>query len=92
MQLVTLLVALVLPALADVTTGIPDAAPPGFEEWESPIVLPAPPVTGTADWASAVAKAKKFVGGLTLLEKINVTTGVDVLARCVGQTGVRRYY
>ncbi|KAJ7093688.1 beta-glucosidase [Mycena epipterygia] len=76
-----------LPSLADVTTGIPDAAPPGFEEWESPIVLPAPPVRGTGDWASAVARAAAFVKGLTIEEKINVTTGVDILGRCVGNTG-----
>ncbi|KAJ7720754.1 beta-glucosidase [Mycena maculata] len=74
-------------ALADVTTGIPDAAPPGFEEWESPIVLPAPAVTGQGDWAAAVAKARAFTAQLTLDEKINVTTGVDVLGRCVGNTG-----
>ncbi|KAJ7099740.1 beta-glucosidase [Mycena epipterygia] len=85
-RLATLLLC-ALPALADVITGIPDAAPPGFEEWESPIVLPAPPVRGTGDWASAVARATTFVKGLTLEEKINVTTGVDVLGRCVGNTG-----
>ncbi|KAJ7182195.1 glycoside hydrolase superfamily [Mycena crocata] len=79
---------LALPALADVTTGIPDSAPAGFEEWESPIVVPAPDVRGTGDWASAVAKARKFVSGLTLPEKINITTGVDVLGRCVGNTGM----
>ncbi|KAJ7881142.1 glycoside hydrolase superfamily [Mycena olivaceomarginata] len=61
--------------------------PAGFEEWESPIVLPAPAVKGSGDWALAVAKAKKFVAGLTLAEKVNVTTGVDVLNRCVGNTG-----
>ncbi|KAJ6533509.1 beta-glucosidase [Mycena capillaripes] len=85
-QLLTLLLA-ALPALADVTTGIPDAAPPGFEEWTSPIVLPAPAVVGQGDWKSAVARAQKFVAGLTLEEKINVTTGIDVLGRCVGNTG-----
>ncbi|KAJ6524599.1 glycoside hydrolase superfamily [Mycena vulgaris] len=78
---------LALPALADLTTSVPDAAPHGFEEWESPIALPAPAVRGTGDWASAVARATKFVKGLTLAEKINVTTGVDILGRCVGNTG-----
>ncbi|KAJ7120054.1 beta-glucosidase [Mycena epipterygia] len=77
----------VLPALGDITTGIPDAAPAGFEEWVSPIVVPAPPVRGTGDWAYAVARATAFVQGLTLEEKVNVTTGVDVLGRCVGNTG-----
>ncbi|EIN06360.1 beta-glucosidase [Punctularia strigosozonata HHB-11173 SS5] len=79
--------ALSLPALGDLTTGIPDAAPAGFEEWESPIVQPAKNVTGDGDWASAVARAKAFVSKLTLEEKINVTTGIDVEGRCVGNTG-----
>ncbi|KAF7335801.1 Fn3-like domain-containing protein [Mycena venus] len=74
-------------ALCDVTTGIPDSAPPGFEEFVSPIVLPAPPVKGTADWASSVQRARAFVRGLSLAEKINVTTGVDIFGRCVGNTG-----
>jgi beta-glucosidase len=82
------LVLLSTRTLSDVTTGIPDAAPPGFEEWESPIVLPAPPVAGKADWASAVQRARAFVEGLTLPEKVNVTTGVDIMGRCVGNTGV----
>ncbi|KAJ7612270.1 glycoside hydrolase superfamily [Roridomyces roridus] len=73
--------------LADVTTGVPDAAPRGFEDWESPIVLPSPPVQGTDDWASAVDRARAFVAMLTLAEKINITTGIDVLGRCVGNTG-----
>ncbi|KAK7005807.1 beta-glucosidase [Favolaschia claudopus] len=81
------LALLAVHVLSDVTTGIPDAAPPGFEEWESPIFLPAPDVKGSGDWASAVARARTFVKGLTLPEKINVTTGVDVLGRCVGNTG-----
>lgn len=82
------LILLTTRTLSDVTTGIPDAAPPGFEEWESPIILPAPPVAGTADWASAVQRARAFVAGLTLEEKVNVTTGVDIMGRCVGNTGV----
>lgn len=31
---------------------------------------------GSGDWAAAYAKAKEFVGQLTLLEKVNLTTGV----------------
>ncbi|KAJ6563389.1 glycoside hydrolase superfamily [Mycena vulgaris] len=42
---------------------------------------------GTGDWASAVARATKFVKGLTLAEKINVTTSVDIIGWCVGNTG-----
>jgi hypothetical protein len=40
-------------------------------------------VTATGDWAEAVLKAQKFVAGLTLAEKVNLTTGTDA-ARCVG--------
>ncbi|KAA1473309.1 hypothetical protein DENSPDRAFT_866018 [Dentipellis sp. KUC8613] len=76
-----------LVARADVITRIPDAAPPGFEEWESPIVLPAKPVAGDADWHSAVARARSFVNGLSLEEKVNLTTGVGTNGRCVGNTG-----
>lgn len=72
---------------ADVTTGIPDAAPPGFEAFTSPIVLPAPPIRGTGDWGPATARARAFVSQLTLPEKVNITTGVDILGRCVGNTG-----
>jgi beta-glucosidase len=87
-RLFALLGSFALPVLADVTTGVPDAAPAGFEEWVSPIVLPAPPVIGTGDWKSAIANATKFVAGLTLEEKVNVTTGVDLLGPCLGNTGV----
>lgn len=38
-------------------------------------VVPSPETPGTGDWASAVAKARKFVDGLTLEELVNVTTG-----------------
>ncbi|THH13125.1 hypothetical protein EW146_g7064 [Bondarzewia mesenterica] len=81
------LLILVGSVAADVITRIPDAAPPGFEEWESPIVVPAKPVSGDGDWASAVARAKQFVAGLTLDEKVNLTTGVGTNGRCVGNTG-----
>ncbi|EIN08756.1 hypothetical protein PUNSTDRAFT_120347 [Punctularia strigosozonata HHB-11173 SS5] len=73
--------------VGDLTTGVPDSSPPGFEEWISPIVQPAKNVTGDGDWATAVAKAKAFVSKLTLDEKINVTTGADIKERCVGNTG-----
>ncbi|KAF8486551.1 glycoside hydrolase superfamily [Gautieria morchelliformis] len=71
---------------ADVITGIPDAAPPGFEQWTSPIIS-TKNVSGDADWASAVAKARAFVAQLTLDEKVNLTTGIGINGRCVGNTG-----
>jgi hypothetical protein len=81
---------LALPALtaADVITGRPDAAPAGFEQWTSEIVLPSKNISGDGSWAAATAKAKAFVAQLTLDEKINVTTGTDIFNRCLGNTGV----
>lgn len=52
-------------------------------------MLPAKNVSGDADWASAVAKARAFVSKLTLDEKVNLTTGIGINGRCVGNTGVR---
>ncbi|KAF8575983.1 glycoside hydrolase family 3 protein [Ramaria rubella] len=74
-------------ATADVITGIPDAAPAGFEEWVSPIIIPAKNITGDGGWASAVQKARAFVAQLTLEEKVNLTTGIGTNGRCVGNTG-----
>jgi len=55
----------------------------------SPPSYPAPWARGNAnDWQDAYAKAQQFVSGLTLLEKINLTTGVGWEGEaCVGNTG-----
>ncbi|KAL8655293.1 MAG: hypothetical protein Q9226_003106 [Calogaya cf. arnoldii] len=54
----------------------------------SPPYYPSPWGTGAGDWASAYERARAFVGQLTLLEKVNLTTGVGWQSeRCVGQTG-----
>lgn len=37
---------------------------------------PSPWGEGSGDWAAAYAKARTFVSGLTLTEKVNLTTGV----------------
>lgn len=42
----------------------------------SPPFYPSPWANGQGDWADAYSKAKDFVSQLTLLEKINLTTGV----------------
>lgn len=89
LRLLALFASFTLCAQTDVTTGNPDAAPVGFEEWISPIVLPAPPVIGTGNWGSAIAKATELVAGLTLEEKVNITTGMDMLEPCLGITGAR---
>lgn len=41
----------------------------------SPPKYPSPWGTGSGDWADAYAKARAFVSDLTLLEKVNLTTG-----------------
>lgn len=54
----------------------------------SPPYYPSPWGAGTGDWATAYTKARAFVSQLTLLEKVNLTTGVGwEEERCVGQTG-----
>lgn len=44
--------------------------------WTSPPSYPSPWGAGTGDWAAAYEKAHAFVSQLTLLEKVNLTTGV----------------
>jgi len=54
----------------------------------SPPSYPSPWMRGGNGWQDAYAKAAEFVSGLTLLEKINLTTGVGWEGEeCVGVTG-----
>lgn len=59
----------------------PDAVDPAatagavFDESSAPF-YPSPWANGKGEWADAYTKAKSFVSQLTLLEKINLTTGV----------------
>jgi hypothetical protein len=54
----------------------------------SPPSYPSPWMRGGNGWQDAYAKAQAFVSGLTLLEKINLTTGVGWEGEaCVGNTG-----
>ncbi|KAL8771983.1 MAG: hypothetical protein Q9209_002648 [Squamulea sp. 1 TL-2023] len=54
----------------------------------SPPFYPSPWATGAGNWTSAYERARAFVGQLTLLEKVNLTTGVGWQSeRCVGETG-----
>jgi beta-glucosidase len=49
---------------------------------------PSPWSSGKGDWAEAYAKAQAFVGQMTLLEKVNLTTGTGWQSnRCVGNVG-----
>lgn len=53
------------------------AAIPGSKFLESSAPFyPSPWANGQGEWADAYAKAKDFVSQLTILEKINLTTGV----------------
>jgi hypothetical protein len=54
----------------------------------SPPFYPSPWMRGGLDWQDAYAKAQAFVSQLTLLEKVNLTTGVGWEGmQCVGNTG-----
>jgi hypothetical protein len=55
---------------------------------QSPPSYPSPWMRGGEGWDDAYAKAQAFVSQLTLLEKINLTTGVGWEGEaCVGNTG-----
>ncbi|KAF2092215.1 glycoside hydrolase family 3 protein [Saccharata proteae CBS 121410] len=57
-------------------------------EAQSPPKYPSPWMDGSGQWAAAYEKAKAFVGQLTLLEKVNLTTGVGWEGEsCVGNVG-----
>lgn len=54
----------------------------------SPPFYPSPWMDGSGDWAQAYSRAKAFVAQLTLLEKVNLTTGVGWEGEaCVGNVG-----
>jgi beta-glucosidase len=55
---------------------------------QSPPSYPSPWMQGGLGWDDAYEKAKAFVSQLTLLEKVNLTTGVGWEGeQCVGQVG-----
>lgn len=55
---------------------------------KSPPKYPSPWGSGLGDWAEAYQKAEAFVSQLTLIEKVNLTTGVGWEGeKCVGNTG-----
>ncbi|KAK4933946.1 hypothetical protein LTR66_015805, partial [Elasticomyces elasticus] len=54
----------------------------------SPPKYPSPWGEGLGDWGDAYAKARAFVSQLTLIEKVNLTTGVGWEGeQCVGNNG-----
>ncbi len=52
------------------------SAPPNLNNAASAPYYPSPWMHGDNDWAVAYARAQAFVSKLTLLEKVNLTTGV----------------
>ncbi|KUJ20982.1 beta-glucosidase 1 precursor [Mollisia scopiformis] len=71
----------------------PGAVDPYLEDGDQALqksdpFYPSPWGTGLGDWADAYEKARDFVSQLTLLEKVNLTTGVGWEGeQCVGQVG-----
>lgn len=65
------------------------ATNPGAQSFQtSPPKYPSPWGEGLGDWADAYAQARAFVSQLTLVEKVNLTTGVGWESeKCVGNTG-----
>jgi hypothetical protein len=54
----------------------------------SPPYYPSPQIDGSGDWKEAYVKAKAFVDQLTILEKVNLTTGTGwSMDNCVGNVG-----
>lgn len=65
------------PQITTYPDAIDPAAIPGSQSYQtSAPFYPSPWMSGTGDWASAYEQAIAFVSQLTLLEKVNLTTGV----------------
>lgn len=78
-----------LPANSTYPGAVDPLARPGAQFGQtSPPFYPSPWMNGQGEWADAYTKAKAFVSQLTLLEKVNLTTGVGWEGeQCVGQVG-----
>ncbi|KAI4086010.1 MAG: hypothetical protein LQ344_007924 [Seirophora lacunosa] len=64
------------------------AASPASGPAFSPPFYPSPWGSGAGNWSTAYERARALVSQLTLLEKVNLTTGVGWQSeRCVGETG-----
>lgn len=62
---------------ADTSLNAQPYPPPVSNQAYSPPFYPSPWMDPSAPgWEQAYAQAKEFVSGLTLLEKVNLTTGV----------------
>ncbi|KAF4552192.1 Glycosyl hydrolase family 3 C-terminal domain-containing protein 2 [Elsinoe fawcettii] len=66
----------------------PRALPGAQSGQTSPPFYPSPWGEGLGNWSEAYSRARDFVSGLTLVEKVNLTTGVGWTSdRCVGNAG-----
>ncbi|KAI9692272.1 MAG: hypothetical protein M1822_006502 [Bathelium mastoideum] len=66
----------------------PNAVPGAQSGQTSPPFYPSPWMDGSGGWDAAYSKAQAYVRQLSLLEKVNITTGVGWESeRCVGNTG-----
>ncbi len=75
-------------AAALLVTGLAAAKAEVQSDWSKPLGFPSPWGTGGQDWDSAYSQARAFVANLTLVEKVNLTTGTGWEAdRCIGNTG-----
>ncbi|KAF2742764.1 glycoside hydrolase family 3 protein [Sporormia fimetaria CBS 119925] len=62
--------------------------PGGLDNAISPPFYPSPWIDGSGGWDDAYQRAKQFVSQLTLLEKVNLTTGTGWMSdACVGNVG-----
>jgi len=69
-------------------TGLPPFTNSSGQLATSPPFYPSPWMSGQGEWAAAYAQARDFVSQMTLLEKVNLTTGVGWQGeQCVGQVG-----
>ncbi|KAF2030595.1 beta-glucosidase [Setomelanomma holmii] len=77
-----------LHAYSNTTTPPTNGSSSPLNNAQSPPFYPSPWIEGLGDWGEAYAKAQAFVSQLTLLEKVNITTGTGWESdHCVGNVG-----
>lgn len=90
LPLISSLLLLLLVGPTSLLAGAAGTFPAGFPSDRFPTGgFPSPWADGKdPEWAEAYAKARAFVANLTLVEKVNLTTGTGWEAdRCIGMTG-----
>lgn len=88
MKMAARLISLLATAGLAAVSAAADTFPAGFPSNKFPSGFPSPWGDGKGEWAEAYTKARAFVANLTLVEKVNLTTGTGWEAdRCIGMTG-----